>query len=119
MPSSLKLYATSWNICILTSYQSCITVLVFGMPNMIRPHKPSCMPCTLKSGNGLLIFSVQGMQDGLNAKEWQRVADLIESKSLPLLTLSWGASQHTLVRLRHWLVPLPVNILSSPPRPCL
>jgi len=55
----------------------------------------------------------------LHAKEWQRVADLIESKSLPLLTLSWGASQHTLVRLRQWLEQLPVDIVGSRPGLCL
>ncbi len=63
--------------------------------------------------------TTQAILHALHAKEWQRVADLIESKSLPLLTLSWGASQHTLVRLRQWLEQLPVDIVSSRPGLCL
>src|SRR5437016_11080299 len=40
--------------------------------------------------------STQAIVHALYAKKWQWVADLIERKSLSLMTFSWGASQHQL-----------------------
>ncbi len=53
----------------------------------------------------------------LSAHQWQWAADLIEG--LPVTALTWGASQHTLVLLRHWLEQLPAEIVHSRPRLCL
>jgi LuxR family maltose regulon positive regulatory protein len=53
------------------------------------------------------------------AKEWQWAADLIESKSLLLISLTWGVSDHLLGTLQHWLRQMPTEIIGSRPRLCL
>jgi LuxR family maltose regulon positive regulatory protein len=55
----------------------------------------------------------------LHAHEWQWAADLIERKSLSLMALTWGASQHQLAILQHWLRQLPTDVMASRPRLCL
>ncbi|HEY4032373.1 MAG TPA: LuxR C-terminal-related transcriptional regulator, partial [Ktedonobacteraceae bacterium] len=55
----------------------------------------------------------------LRAQEWQWAADLIEQKSLPVMSLAWGASEYALFRLQDWLQLLPVDIISSRPHLCL
>lgn len=54
----------------------------------------------------------------LRAKEWNWAADLIEG--LPsLLAHSWGASEHELILLQHWIKQLPTEVVHSRPRLCL
>ena len=62
-------------------------------------------------------FPTEAILHALSAKEWQWAADLIER--LPVMSLTWGASEHELVRLRHYLEQLPTNIIHSQPRLCL
>ncbi|HEX3641414.1 MAG TPA: hypothetical protein VHV10_09000, partial [Ktedonobacteraceae bacterium] len=63
--------------------------------------------------------TTQAILHAFQAKEWQWAADLIERKSLSLITLTWGASQHQLALLQHWLEQLPVEVMGSRPRLCL
>ncbi|HEX3642392.1 MAG TPA: hypothetical protein VHV10_13965, partial [Ktedonobacteraceae bacterium] len=51
------------------------------------------------------------------AHQWHRAADLIER--LPLMSLTCGANEHTLVTLREWLEQLPANVAGSRPGLCL
>src|SRR5437899_11468962 len=63
--------------------------------------------------------TTQAILHAFQAKEWQWAADLIERKSLSLMTLTWGARQHQLALLQHWLEQLPVEVMGSRPRLCL
>jgi LuxR family maltose regulon positive regulatory protein len=54
----------------------------------------------------------------LNAHQWQWAADLIEQKGLSIPSLTWGASQHAMVKLRQWLERLPTDIIGSRARFC-
>jgi len=62
-------------------------------------------------------FPTEAILHALSAKEWQWAADLIER--LPVMSLTWGASEHELVRLRHYLEHLPTDIIHFQPRLCL
>jgi len=53
------------------------------------------------------------------AKEWQWAADLIEQRSLPMMSLTWGVGEHEMVLLRQWLEQLPADIVQPRPRLCL
>jgi len=54
----------------------------------------------------------------LRAHQWQWAADLIERKSLPLLSYSWGASHHALALLQEWLSRLPAEVMHTRPLLC-
>ena len=63
-------------------------------------------------------FAAQGnlseaVRHAFCARNWQRVADLIES----VYAFIWGSSEHAMVR--RWLEQLPVEIVRSRPRLCL
>jgi LuxR family maltose regulon positive regulatory protein len=61
--------------------------------------------------------TTQAILHAFSAHQWQWAADLIER--LPVMSLTWGAGEHELVLLRHWLEQLPVDIVRSRPRLCL
>ncbi len=63
--------------------------------------------------------STEAILHALHAHQWEWAADLIERKSLPLMTLTWGASRHQLATLQQWLRQLPVDIMGSRPSLCL
>ena len=63
--------------------------------------------------------TTQAILHAFHAKEWQWAADLIERKSLQLMSLTWGASQHALVMLQEWIEQLPAEVMHSRPRLCL
>ena len=52
-----------------------------------------------------------------SAHQWHQAADLIEH--LPLMSLTCGANEHTLVTLREWLEQLPAKVVGSRPSLCL
>jgi len=52
-----------------------------------------------------------------SAHQWHWAADLIER--LPLMSLTCGANEHTLITLREWLEQLPANVVGSRPGLCL
>src|SRR5260370_1522372 len=54
----------------------------------------------------------------LRAHQWQWAADLIERKSLPLMSFSWGASQHTLALFQERLSQIPEEIMHALPLLC-
>jgi ATP/maltotriose-dependent transcriptional regulator MalT len=54
----------------------------------------------------------------LRAHQWQWAADLIERKSLPLQSYSWGASHHALALLQEWLSRLPAEVMHARPLLC-
>jgi LuxR family maltose regulon positive regulatory protein len=61
----------------------------------------------------------QAIVHALHAEQWEWAADLIEQKSLPLMALTWGASEHQLALLQDWLKRLPAEVVGSRPRLCL
>jgi LuxR family maltose regulon positive regulatory protein len=61
--------------------------------------------------------TTQAILHAFSACQWQWAADLIEP--LPVMSLTWGAGEHELVLLRHWLQKLPKDIIESRPRLCL
>jgi LuxR family maltose regulon positive regulatory protein len=63
--------------------------------------------------------TTEAILHAFRAKEWQWAADLIESKSLLLISLTWGVSDHLLGTLQHWLRQMPTEIIGSRPRLCL
>jgi LuxR family maltose regulon positive regulatory protein len=63
--------------------------------------------------------TTQAIVHALHAEQWEWAADLIEQKSLPLMALTWGASEHQLTLLQDWLKRLPVEVVGSRPRLCL
>src|SRR5260370_30819273 len=63
--------------------------------------------------------STQAIVHAFHAQQWEWAADLIEQKSLPLMALTWGASEHQLGLLQHWLEQLPTEVMGSRPRLCL
>lgn len=63
--------------------------------------------------------STQAIVHAFHAQQWEWAADLIEQKSLPLMALTWGASEHQLGLLQHWLKQLPTEVIGSRPRLCL
>jgi LuxR family maltose regulon positive regulatory protein len=60
--------------------------------------------------------TTQAILHAFSARQWQWAADLIEH--LPVMSLTWGAGEHELVLLRHWLQQLPMDIVESRPRLC-
>jgi LuxR family maltose regulon positive regulatory protein len=60
--------------------------------------------------------TAEAILHAFRARQWQWAADLIEQKLLQLVTLTWGASQHTLATLRQWLEQLPAEVMGSLPR---
>ncbi len=63
--------------------------------------------------------TIQAILHAFSAHQWVWAAELIERKSLQLLSLTWGASEHKLALLRHWLEQLSADVLLSRPRLCL
>jgi LuxR family maltose regulon positive regulatory protein len=63
--------------------------------------------------------TTQAILHAFRAKEWQWAADLIEQKSLQLVTFTWGAGERDLVLLRQWLEQLPLEVMGSRPRLCI
>ncbi len=61
--------------------------------------------------------TTQAILHAFSACQWQWAADLIEP--LPVTSLAWGAGEHELVLLRHWLQQLPKDIVESRPHLCL
>ena len=53
------------------------------------------------------------------AKRWQWAADLIERRSLSLMSHTWGTSQHALALVQKWLEQLPAEVVHSRPRLCM
>lgn len=63
--------------------------------------------------------TTQAIMHAFCAQQWQWAADLIEQNSLPLMALTWGASEHQLVLLQQWLEQLPAEVMTFRPRLCL
>jgi len=63
--------------------------------------------------------TTEAILHAFKAHQWQWAADLIERKSLSLMTFSWGASHHQLTLLQQWLEQLPAETMGSRPRLCL
>jgi len=63
--------------------------------------------------------TTQAILHALRANEWHWAADLIERKHLSLTLHTWGASEHELTLLQHWLEQLPSEIMGSRPRLCV
>src|SRR5437660_8026438 len=61
--------------------------------------------------------TLEAILHAFKARQWQWAADLIEG--LPLLSLTWGASEHELAQLRGWLEQLPADVVGCRPRLCL
>jgi len=55
----------------------------------------------------------EAVHHAVSARDWQRVADLIE----PVHAVVWSSSEHAL--LRRWLEQLPVEVVRSRPHLCL
>ena len=63
--------------------------------------------------------TTQAIVHAFHAQQWEWAADLIEQKSLPLMALTWGASERQLVLLQDWLKQLPAEVMGSRPYLCL
>ncbi|HEY4032438.1 MAG TPA: hypothetical protein VGL94_00560 [Ktedonobacteraceae bacterium] len=63
--------------------------------------------------------TTEAILHAFRAHQWQWAADLIERKSLQLMTLTWGAGQRAMVMLQGWIEQLPVAVMHSRPRLCL
>lgn len=63
--------------------------------------------------------TTEAILHAFSAHQWQWAADLIEREHLPLMSFTWGASQHMLVRLQQWLKQLPADIIRARPDLCL
>ena len=63
--------------------------------------------------------TTQATLHAFSAKDWQRAADLIEQQFLPLVSQTWGASQHSSATLYKWLKQLPVEVAHARPQLCL
>jgi LuxR family maltose regulon positive regulatory protein len=59
--------------------------------------------------------TTEAVLHAFRAHHWQLAADLIERKSLQLMSLTWGAGQRTLFKLQGWLEQLPVEVMHSRP----
>jgi len=60
--------------------------------------------------------TTQAVLHAFSAKEWQWAADLIERKSLQVVSFTWGAGEHELSILQQWLEQLPAEVMRSRPR---
>jgi LuxR family maltose regulon positive regulatory protein len=63
--------------------------------------------------------TIQAIVHAFKAHQWQWAAELVECKSLSLMAFTWGASEHQLGTLQHWLKRLPIEAIGSRPRLCL
>ena len=63
--------------------------------------------------------TTEAILHAFQAREWGWTADLIERKSLQLISLTWGAGQHTLTILQRWIEQLPTEVIHSRPTLCL
>jgi len=63
--------------------------------------------------------TTEAILHAFKAQEWQWAADLVESKCLSLISLTWGVSDYLLGTLQHWLRQMPTEIIGSRPRLCL
>jgi len=63
--------------------------------------------------------NTEAILHAFHARQWQWAADLIERKSLHLMSLTWGAGQHTLGLLQRWIEQLPAEVIHSRPNLCL
>jgi LuxR family maltose regulon positive regulatory protein len=63
--------------------------------------------------------TTEAVLHAFRAHHWQLAADLIERKSLQLMSLTWGAGQRTLFKLQGWLEQLPAEVMHSRPHLCL
>ncbi len=63
--------------------------------------------------------TTQAILHAFKAREWPWAADLIEQKSLQLMSLTWGAGQHAVIMLQGWIEQLPTEVMHSRPRLCL
>ena len=61
---------------------------------------------------------IEAILHALRAHQWQWAADLIERKSLQLMSHTWGASQRTLVMLQGWIGQLPAEVMHARPLLC-
>jgi len=57
--------------------------------------------------------TTEAILHALDAHQWEWAADLIERKGLSIVSLTWGVSQHVMVKLRQWLERLPIEIMRS------
>lgn len=57
--------------------------------------------------------TTEAIVHALSAHRWEWAADLIEQKSLSIVSLTWGSSQHAMVKLRQWIERVPIDALSS------
>jgi len=63
--------------------------------------------------------TTEAILHAFHAKEWQWAADLIERKSLELISLTWGVGQHALALFQEWIEQLPEEVMHARPRLCL
>ncbi|HEX3642220.1 MAG TPA: LuxR family transcriptional regulator, partial [Ktedonobacteraceae bacterium] len=63
--------------------------------------------------------TTQAILHAFSAHQWQWAVDLIERKSLQLMTYTWGPSHHRFAILQDWLKQLPIEVMASRPRLCL
>ncbi|HEY4032772.1 MAG TPA: LuxR family transcriptional regulator [Ktedonobacteraceae bacterium] len=63
--------------------------------------------------------TTEAILHAFSAHQWSWAADLIEREHLPLMSFTWGANKHALVRLQQWLKQLPADIMRSRPYLCL
>jgi len=61
---------------------------------------------------------IEAILHALHAQEWQWAADLIERKSLQLMSQAWGASQRMLAILQEWIGQLPAEVMYARPLLC-
>jgi len=61
---------------------------------------------------------IEAILHALHAQEWQWAADLIERKTVQLMSQAWGAGQRTLSMLQEWIGRLPVEVMHSRPLLC-
>lgn len=63
--------------------------------------------------------TTEAILHAFRAHQWQWAADLLERKSLHLMSLTWGAGQHALSLLQKWIEQLPAEVMQSRPLLCL
>ena len=62
--------------------------------------------------------TTEAILHAFKAHQWQWAADLIERKSLSLMSYTWGASSHVLILLQEWLGQLPAEVMHARPLLC-
>jgi LuxR family maltose regulon positive regulatory protein len=63
--------------------------------------------------------TTEAVLHAFRAHDWQLAADLIERKSLELMSFTWGAGHQALIKLQGWLEQLPAEVMHSRPHLCL